>query len=62
MRSLGEFVGHIWWGIRADVTNPPAHRREVERETRERRVNDRITLRETIVREIIVEDRPDEAR
>jgi hypothetical protein len=51
MRSLGEFVGHIWKGVRQDVKK---NRREIDRQvTEEKRGN--LTLRETRIREIEIE-------
>lgn len=53
MRSLGEFVGHIWAGVRA----APDGRRTVqvsERTETERRETSRgeVTLRRTIIEEV----------
>lgn len=54
MRSLGEFVGHVWWGVRTDpsqLSKPDSSKRILERTVREEHRGD-ITLRETTVREI----------
>ncbi|MFG0331067.1 MAG: hypothetical protein ACF8PN_14345 [Phycisphaerales bacterium] len=51
MRSLGEFVGHIWWGVRHD---PSKKRTIIDKKVTERREG-KVTLRETIVREIEVD-------
>lgn len=52
MRALGEFVGHIWRGIKIDPsTSSGRHRMVVDTEVRERKKG-KTVLRETIVREI----------
>lgn len=55
MRSLGEFVGHIWQGVRADPAAP--QRTEVRRESREAAAETpaaTVTLRRTIIEEVEV--------
>lgn len=63
MRSLGEFFGHIWAGVRTDPAKLPDSEQGVTRRTR--RVVDRsvteekrgkTTLRETVIREIEFDD------
>ena len=57
MRSLGQFFGHIVKGVRSKVPGP-GEPREVSREVREqttRTEQGRVTIRETVVREIVVE-------
>lgn len=52
MRSLGEFVGHIWQGLRSDTGK---HRREVRRETEEEQRETpmgKVTLRRTTIEEV----------
>ncbi|MBX3353530.1 MAG: hypothetical protein KF684_11415 [Phycisphaeraceae bacterium] len=55
-RSLGEFVGHIWSGIK---TKPgSAERREVSRSVEEREAQTpggKVTLRRTVIEEVEVE-------
>lgn len=54
-RSLGEFVGFIWRGIRADVSREPTHRREVRRcvEEEPREVpGGKVILRRTTIEEV----------
>jgi hypothetical protein len=46
MRSLGEFVGHIWHGV---TTNP---RKKTIRKTVEEEDRDGVTLRRTTIEEI----------
>ena len=55
MRNLGEFVGHIVHGVKADVgSSRHVTRHEVEEETRE--VGDqKVTLRRTTIEEIEVD-------
>ena len=52
-RALGQFVGHIWKGVRADVSGK---RREVGRTTEEERTTDEqgrsVTLRRTTIDEV----------
>lgn len=57
MHSLGQFFGHIVRGVRTKVPGP-GEPREVSREVREqttRTEQGRVTIRETVVREIVVE-------
>lgn len=56
MRSLGEFVGHIWSGVKADPGG--GGRVERRRETAEKETIDeqgrRVILRRTVVEEVEV--------
>lgn len=64
MRSLGEFVGHIWSAVRADP-GAGVERREVSRrtetETRETGAGT-VTLRRTTVEEIEIRRESDDRR
>lgn len=55
MRSLGEFVGHVWKGVKAD---PAREKRvvnhNVETETRDT-PEGRVTLRRTTIEEMEIE-------
>lgn len=50
MRSLGEFLGHIWSGVKADPTRKVV-RKDVEVETRDT-ADGKVILRRTIVEEV----------
>ena len=53
MRSLGEFVGHIWSGVKADPSKERrVLRQEVEEEEREGAGGEKIILRRTTTEEI----------
>lgn len=55
-RSLGEFVGHIWSGIK--TTPGSKERREVSRSVEEREAqtpSGKLTLRRTVIEEVEVE-------
>lgn len=59
MRSLGEFLGHIWHAATADVTGsagpgPREVRRDVREEQREM-PGASVTLRRTTIEEIVVD-------
>ena len=57
MRSLGEFVGHVWKGVRADPAKRGDRRtlrHDVEEETRDG-PEGRVTLRRTTIEEIEVD-------
>jgi len=58
MRSFGEFVGHIWKGVKADP-NASTRRQEVRR-TVEEEDRGNMTLRRTTIEEIEFRDRRDE--
>lgn len=55
MRSLGEFVGEVWKGVKTDPPKPvkKVASRRVEEETRET-ARGKVVLRRTIVEEVIV--------
>jgi hypothetical protein len=53
MRSLGEFFGHIFHGIRADPAKKTI-RREVAQHQRE----DGVILRRTIIEEVEIRKKP----
>lgn len=57
-RSLGEFVGHLWRGVRADVSQEPAPRRvERKEEHAEQRAETpaaTLIARRTVIEEIEV--------
>jgi len=55
MRSLGEFFGHIWSGVK----NDPAKKNTqiIEKEVHEEK-RGKTTLRETVIREIEVDNDP----
>lgn len=61
-RSLGEFFGHLWAGVRADVTPARRHRPiEVGRVTMEHRVergDAEVVLRRTVIDEVEVRPSP----
>lgn len=66
MRSLGEFVGHVWAGIKTDPSKPGQVKRKtktkkqvLEKETREELRGD-VTLRETTIREIEFRERSED--
>lgn len=55
MRCLGEFVGHIVHGVKADVElTRHVTRHEIEEETREVG-NQKVTLRRTTIEEIEID-------
>jgi hypothetical protein len=58
MRCLGEFVGHVWRGVKADPSAARAARIEVRRETAENEGVDeagrRVVARRTVIDEIEV--------
>jgi hypothetical protein len=56
MRSLGEFVGHIWSGVKTDPSKPAKQttRREVETETRDT-PQGKVVLRRTTIEEVEVQ-------
>jgi len=57
-RSLGEFLGHIVHGVRADVDGSKPERREVRREVEEREGEvdgKKVTLRRTTIEEIEID-------
>jgi len=62
MRSLGEFFGEVWRGVKAD---PAASKRTVTRTTTQERAvegpNGQVILRRTTVEEIIVPPKAPEA-
>jgi hypothetical protein len=65
MRSLGEFFGHVWKGVKTDPTKKVVSR-EVEEEVRET-PQGKVVLRRTIVEEVEVRrdaagDRPPPSR
>ncbi len=51
MRSLGEFFGHVWQGVRAKPGETKARRVTHESEQRETE-NGSVTLRRTIIEEV----------
>ncbi len=57
MRSLGEFVGHVWRGIRTDPAGlgkaPSAARTTVEEQVRDE-PNGRVILRRTTIEEVVL--------
>lgn len=55
MRSLGQFFGHIWGGVRSKVDDQPAQRQVVEHQVTEEK-RGQLTLRETVIREVEVRD------
>ncbi len=60
-RCLGEFVGHIVHGVRADLRTDEPQRREVRREVEEREGElggRKVTLRRTTIEEIEMESGP----
>ncbi len=61
MRNLGEFVGHIWRGVRTNPrTSPSREKRVLRREVEEKPLegpDGRVTLRRTTIEEIEI-DRP----
>jgi len=57
MRSLGEFVGHVWRGVKADPAKQGDRRtlrHDIEEETRDG-PEGRVTLRRTTIEEIEVD-------
>lgn len=58
MRSLGEFLGHVWQGVKTDPTKKVV-RREEEVETRDTK-DGKVILRRTIVEEVEIK-RPEES-
>ena len=54
MRSLGEFVGHVWKGVKTD----PSHeqQRQTLRKSVEEEQRDGVTLRRTTIEEIEFRD------
>jgi hypothetical protein len=59
MRSLGEFFGEVWKGLRADpraLQQGRVARRTIEQETRDTPMG-KVILRRTIVEEVIVPER-----
>ncbi len=56
MRCLGEFVGHVWQGVKADPSAARPERIEVRRETAENEGVDasgrRVVARRTVIDEI----------
>ncbi|HWB19949.1 MAG TPA: hypothetical protein VG711_06590 [Phycisphaerales bacterium] len=52
MRSLGEFVGHIWGAVKTD---PQSSKRKQVSKTVEERREGNVTLRRTVIEEIEVE-------
>ena len=57
MRNLGQFVGHVWKGIRTDVRAPDSTRRVVRHETEEEQ-RGHVTLRRTTIEEIEITEPP----
>ncbi len=55
-RCVGEFFGHILKGVRQEVAPSRVVRREVQEERR-KTADQEVTLRRTIVEEIVVKDR-----
>jgi hypothetical protein len=59
MRSLGEFVGHLWFAARTDPSRYPDRRKhELRREVQEEQGETpagKVTLRRTTVEEVEVE-------
>ncbi|MDX2115542.1 MAG: hypothetical protein SFZ24_07965 [Planctomycetota bacterium] len=63
MRSLGECVGHVWRGIRTDITAPPtaaAPTAEARLGADDQRPNvrepgERVILRRTTIDEVVVQ-------
>lgn len=60
MRSLGEFVGEVWKGVKADPSKPPTRpvSRRVEEESRDT-PRGKVVLRRTVVEEIVLPAPPD---
>lgn len=56
MRSLGEFFGEVWKGVKTDPAKGRVARRTVEQETVKTDQGD-VILRRTIVEEVIVPPR-----
>lgn len=54
-RSLGEFVGHIWRGVRTSPTTSGSEKREVKRTVEEEDRGD-VILRRTTIEEIEIRD------
>lgn len=54
-RSLGEFVGHIWRGVRTSPANSGGEKREVKRTVEEEDRGD-VILRRTTIEEIEIRD------
>lgn len=54
-RSLGEFVGHIWRGVRTTPTTSGGEKREVKRTVEEEDRGD-VILRRTTIEEIEIRD------
>lgn len=55
MRSLGEFVGHVWKGVTSDPAREKrVVNRDVEQETRDT-PEGRVTLRRTTIEEMEIE-------
>jgi hypothetical protein len=52
MRSLGEFFGHVWQGVKTDPSKKVV-RREEEVETRETK-DGKVVLRRTVIEEVEV--------
>ncbi|MDX2132179.1 MAG: hypothetical protein SFY69_09010 [Planctomycetota bacterium] len=55
LRSLGEFVGEIWKGVKADPTRTVTKRRVEEREA-STTSGKKVILRRTTIEEVIVPD------
>lgn len=54
-RSLGEFVGHVWRGVRTSPTKSGGEKREVKRTVEEEDRGD-VILRRTTIEEIEIRD------
>jgi hypothetical protein len=52
MRSLGEFVGHIWRGVTTDPRNDHRKDKRVLKKTVEEEERDGVTLRRTTIEEV----------
>ena len=57
-RSLGEFVGHLWQGVKSEPPKAQRHevRREVDEEVREGPQGQRVIARRTTIEEIEIQD------
>lgn len=58
MRSLGEFFGEIWKGVRTDPSRPGRISKRRVEERVEQTSEGPVILRRTIIEEVIVPPRP----
>lgn len=62
-RSLGEFFGNIWKGVRAPVEPPPAQRQILRHETTEQvraTESGNVIVRRTVIEELEIPAKPPE--